>query len=126
MDGFMEVEEFLKAKMQYVSAKAAYEAIKERVLKENERLNELLESGVIKVDEWAEKTMEVEFNLGLDAALRSLIEAEDKLIDTGRRLMEMRITSEEAEKIRQVWECRFTTIREKVVNVLLRWDPSIE
>jgi hypothetical protein len=118
------VEEFLKAKTDYVSAKAAYEAVKERASKANKRLDELLEGGVITVDEWAEKTTDIEFDMGLDEAMQRLIKAEDKLIDAGRRLLETRITGEEAEKIREVWDCRFVTIREKVVDVLLRWDPS--
>jgi hypothetical protein len=118
------VEEFLKAKTDYVSAKAAYEAVKERASKANKRLDELLEGGVITVDEWAEKTTDIEFDMGLDEAMRKLIKAEDKLIDAGRRLLETRITGEEAEKIREVWNCRFVTVREKVVDVLLRWDPT--
>jgi DNA polymerase III delta prime subunit len=119
------VEEFLRAKMEYISAKAAYEAIRERASKMNGLLDELLEEGAMTVDEWAEKTVDIDFNLGLSAALQRLIRAEDKLIDAGRRLLETRITSEEAEKIREVWDCKFATIREKVVNVLLRWDPNI-
>jgi hypothetical protein len=87
-------------------------------------LDELMENGVITVDEWAEKTTDIEFDMGLDEALQRLIKAEDKLIDAGRRLLETRITGEEAEKIGEVWDCRFVTIREKVVDVLLRWDPS--
>jgi hypothetical protein len=118
------VEEFLKAKTDYVSAKAAYEAVKERASKANKRLDELLEGGVITVDEWAEKTTDIEFDMGPDEAMRKLIKAEDKLIDAGRRLLETRITGEEAEKIREVWNCRFVTVREKVVDVLLRWDPT--
>ena len=118
------VEEFLKAKTDYVSAKAAYEAVKERASKANKRLDELLEGGVMTVDEWAEKTTDIEFDMGLDEAMERLIRAEDKLIDAGRRLLETRITGEEAEKIREVWDCRFVTIREKVVDVLLRWDPT--
>jgi len=118
------VEEFLKAKTDYVSAKAAYEAVKETASKANKRLDELLENGVITVDEWAEKTTDIESDMGLDATLQRLIEAEDKLIDAGRRL-ETRISREEAENIKEVWDCRFVTVREKVVNVLLRWDPSV-
>jgi hypothetical protein len=119
-----EVEEFLKAKVEYASAKAAYEAIKEKVSKANERFDELLEDGAITVDEWAEKTTDIEFDLGLDTALQRLIKAEDKLIDVGRRLMEKRVTDEEAEKIKEVWDCRLISIRDKVVDVLLRWDPT--
>jgi hypothetical protein len=38
-----EVEEFLKTRTEYVSAKAAYEAVKEKASKANKRLDELME-----------------------------------------------------------------------------------
>jgi len=120
------VEEFLKAKKDYVSAKAAYEAVKERASRANRRLDELLEKGVITVDELAEKTTDIEFDMGLYEAMRKLVKAEDKLIDAGRRLLEARITGEEAERIREVWDCRFAAIREKVVDVLLRWVRALK
>lgn len=119
-----EAEEFAKAKEEYLEAKAAYEAVRERASKVNRRLDSLLEEGLITVDEWAEKTTDVEFQLGWDEAFHRLIEAERRLVDAGRRLMEKRLTAEEAEKIKAVWDCKFASIREKVVGVLLKWDPT--
>jgi len=118
-------EEFLEAKKRYLAARLSYETVKERASKANRHLDELLETGAITVDEWAERTTDVDFALGLDEALQRLIEAEDKLVDAGKRLMEARITSEEAEKIREVWDCKFAPIRERVVDALLRWGPSV-
>lgn len=118
------VEEFLKAKAAYIMAKAAYEDAKEKASKANRRLDELLDAGLITVDEWAERTTENDFKMGVDDALQRLIEAEDRLIEAGRRLLEERLTAEEAAKISEVWSCKFASIREKVVDVLLKWNPT--
>jgi hypothetical protein len=69
---------------------------------------------VTTVNEWAEKTTDIEFDMGLVEAKERLIKAEDKLINAGRRLSETRITSEEVEKIREVWDCRSVTIRKRL------------
>ena len=119
-----EVEEFAKAKEEYLEAKAAYEAVREKASRANRRLDSLLESGVITVDEWAEKTTDVEFQLGWDEAFQRLVEAEKRLVEAGRRLIERRLTAEEAEKVKAVWDCKFASIREKVVDLLLKWDPT--
>ncbi|MEM1798660.1 MAG: hypothetical protein QXX87_05505 [Candidatus Jordarchaeales archaeon] len=118
-------EEFLKAKAAYIVAKAAYEDAREKASKANRRLDELLDAGLITADEWAERTAENDCEMGVVEALQKLIEAENRLIEVGRRLLEERLTGEEAAEISEVWNCKLASVRKKVVDVLLRWDPSL-
>lgn len=119
-----DVKAFLRAKRNYLEAKAAFESVRERASNVNRRLDDLLEAGLITVDEWAERTTDVEFQLGWDEAFQRLVEAEEALVEAGKRLLEKRLAAEEAERIKAVWECKFASIREKVVDVLLKWDPT--
>ena len=112
--------EFLKAREEYLKVKEEYEIIRERARKATKPLDQLVLADRISVDEWAEKTVEIEFKLGLDDALKSLIDAKDRLIKAGRRYIETQITREEAEKIKEIWDCPLISIRDKIVDALLR------
>ena len=112
--------EFIKAREEYLKAREEYERIRERARRATNPLDQLVLAEKISVDEWAEKTVEIEFKLGLDDALKSLIDAKDRLIKAGRRYIETQITKEEAEKIKEIWDCPLISIRDKIVDALLR------
>ena len=116
------VEEFVKAREEYLKAKEEYERIREKARKATEPLDQLVLADKISVDEWAEKTVEIEFKLGLDDAHKRLIDAKDRLIEAGRKYIESQITKEQAEEIKEIWDCPLITIRDKIVDALLRLE----
>jgi L-lysine 2,3-aminomutase len=116
-------EEFENAKREYIRAKLLYEAKLKEVEEANKPLHQLLEQGKITEEEWAELTTENDFKLGLDKATQELIEAENKLIKIGKQVLEKHITPEQAERIKEVWNCKFTHIRQELIDVLLRYQP---
>jgi hypothetical protein len=61
----------------------------------------------------------------LDEASEELRKAEKRLIDLGRKILEQNLTVEQKRKVAIVWEyCyKYVTIREKVIDVLLRFEP---
>jgi L-lysine 2,3-aminomutase len=120
--GFMEAE-FENAKREYIKAKLIYEAKLKEVKEANKPIHQLLEQGKITEEEWAELTTENDFKLGLYKAMQELIEAEDKLIKIGKQVLEKHITPEQAEQIKQVWDCKFAHIKQKIIDVLLRIQP---
>jgi methionyl-tRNA formyltransferase len=90
----------------------------------NRIYDEKLDKGEISVDEWAEKTTDTEFEIGLDDTLEELRKAEDRLIDLGRKVLEQNLTEEQKRKVAVIWEyCKFSPIREKVIDALLRLQP---
>jgi hypothetical protein len=115
--------EFENAKREYIKAKLLYEAKLKEVKEANKPLHQLLEQGKITEEEWAELTTENDFKLGLDRASQELIEAENKLIKIGKQVLEKHITPEQAEQIKQVWNCKFAHIRQEIIDVLLKYQP---
>jgi len=114
------VGEFIKAREEYLRAREEYLRIRDRVREATEPLDQLVLAEKISVDEWAEKTVEIEFKLGLDDAHIRLMEAERKFIEAGRRYIESQITREQAELIKDIWNCPLITIKDKIVDALLR------
>jgi predicted nucleic acid-binding Zn-ribbon protein len=118
------LKEFEESKKEYLEKKLRYELLLKKASKINRVYDEKLERGEITVDEWAEKTTDTEFEIGLDEALEELRRAEDRLIDLGRKVLEQNLTEEQKREIAIVWEyCKFSPIREKVIDVLLRFEP---
>jgi hypothetical protein len=119
------LSEFEEAKKEYLEKKLWYEVLRKKVAEANKVYDEKLERGEISVDEWAEKTTDTDFKVGLDEASEELRKAEKRLIDLGRKILEQNLTVEQKRKVAIVWEyCyKYVTIREKVIDVLLRFEP---
>lgn len=113
---------FLEAKRNYLKLKAEYDKTFERVKEANREVNNLLEQGKISDVEWSERSVDNEFKLGLDDIHRRLFDAEKELIEAGKTLLEGRMTKEQAEQAKDVWKCKLFSIREKVIDVLLRME----
>lgn len=110
------------SKIKYLEAKRDYNKLREQVSEKTREIHNLLEKGEITEEEWAIKTTDIEFEMGLDDALQRLIEAERRFINAGRKLLENDLP-EIAKEIEKIWDCKFSTIREKVVNILLKFNP---
>jgi hypothetical protein len=123
MDGDQLKADFMKAREEYVIIKALYTVLRREVSERNRYWDELLEKGSISVEEWAEKTTDIEFDMGLDEVMEKLREAENRLLQAGKQLLETRISEEDRERIQAVWNCGYP-FREKVVDTLLKWDPE--
>jgi L-lysine 2,3-aminomutase len=115
--------EFENAKREYIKAKLLYEAKLKEVEEANKLIHQLLEQGKITEEEWEELTTENYFKLGVYKALQERIEAEDKLIKIGKQVLEKHLTPEQAEQIKEVWNCKFAHIRQGIIDVLLRYQP---
>lgn len=115
-------QDFENVKLEYLKVKAEYDAVFKKVLEANKSINDAFENGQLSADEWAWKTTDNEFRFGLDIVQEKLVKAENKLIAVGRAYLEQKLTSEQLEAIKVIWECKFPTIREKLVNLLLRVD----
>jgi len=100
----MSVEEFLRARREYLRAKAAYEAVEGRVSEKLRRLRELAEAEAITVDDWAKETGEIEVSSGLELARLRLREAEDGLMEAAIRLMESLLAADGGDIRRRVVE----------------------
>jgi hypothetical protein len=116
--------EFEEVKKDYFEKKLRYELLRKKASEINRIYDEKLDKGEISVDEWAEKTTDTEFEIGLDDTLEELRKAEDRLIDLGRKVLEQNLTEEQKRKVAVIWEyCKFSPIREKVIDALLRLQP---
>ena len=118
------VEDFNSARVTYLGAKQRYDDCYCKVLEANKEWNNLSERGLISDEEWAEKTTDTELNMGLDVLRRNLCKAEEKLIQAGRKALEAKMSKEQSKEISKVWSCKFVSVREAVVDVLLKWDAE--
>ncbi len=120
------LQRFEKVKAEYQRLKAEYKELLQKVIKANEKWEKLLEEGKITEEEWAEKTTETEFNMGLDDLTRKLWAVEDLLITLGREIIfnYMSLPTEKKQELETVFNCKFTTIKEKVADILLKLDTS--
>jgi len=121
-----EIKEFERVKKMYLAIKLMYEEACKRAREENRKWDELAEQGKITDEEWAEKTVDVDEKHGVLDLLTRLNEAEDCLIKVGSRLFERCLSEEQRKELKKVWDCKYATIREKVVDLLLRWFPEEE
>lgn len=117
-------QEFLKCKEEYIRARVLYESLRKLASNLHKPINDDLDSGRISEKEWAERTSEIDFDIGVDLAYDRLVVAENRLIECGRKLLETIMTHEESEKLKRLWECKYPSVRSKVVDLLIRWEPD--
>lgn len=113
---------FEDAKKEYLKTKTEYDELYAKLVEANKPIHNALEQGKISVDEWAWKTTDNEFELGFVDAQERLIKAGSRLIAAGRAYLEEKLTEEQKENIKVVWDCKFHSVREKLINLLLRLE----
>lgn len=110
------------AKKNYLLAKVACDLVKERLDRANAPIHKAYEEGKITEDRWAKIVTDNEFNLGYDRVRDYLRKAGDSLIEVAKEGLKLQSKPEQWAKLEPVFTCKFERIREKVLDLSLRWS----
>jgi len=117
--------DFREAKRAYREARRCYEEKRAEADRRCEGLHRAVEEGRITVDEWAEKCTDIDYEVGTPSAFREVVEAENRLLEVGRRLLKLLHPDEWNSDLDNLFKCTYPHIRRKVVKALLElpaWD----
>jgi len=68
--------------------------------------------------------MKAEEEIGTWEAFQKLQEAEEKLIEIAKPLLISKANPEQIKDIEKVFNCKWVSIREQVLDLILRWDAT--
>jgi len=116
-------EKLEELKKRYIAAKLEHEYRTKLFAKMIRPFDELLVAGKLSEAEYKKIFDELEDKIDTIGALDRLHKAMDALIEYAKpRLLAYVKTEADREALEKVFSCKFFDIREKVAEVLLRWD----
>jgi exonuclease VII small subunit len=120
----VELEELEEAKRDYVKAKLAYEDRLRRLRELSSRIHGLLRRGRISLEEAMDRWDKAEDAVDTWEAYQELKRARERLLSVAKPMLMRRAGRPELmEAIEDVFSCRFPDIKERVAELILRWDP---
>jgi hypothetical protein len=121
-----EIKTLEDLKKNYIRAKLVYEEKIKALSSVMEPYDKLYEEHKLTDDEMFEIELKVEEEIGIDEAFEELKKAEEELIDFAKPLLlRFAKTEEERKGLEMVFNCPYVTIREQVVDAILRWFPDL-
>lgn len=112
--------ELKTAQTEYLTAKAKKDFLQQQTDILNLPLYEMVDAGKISDEEWATKVTDNEYKTGLSQARDKLFDAENKLMTAAKAVVYKKATPKQWAEMKAVWECNWSSIREKVITLSLQ------
>jgi len=114
-------EGFERAKKEYFIAKVKVNILREELEKINKPVEEALEAGKITSEEWATIITDNEYETDYPELVEEEWKAKDRVIALAGEGMKQHMTPAQWEQVKPVYETKLYRIRDKVLDLSLRW-----
>jgi hypothetical protein len=119
-----ELEKLEEAKRRYIEARVIYEYKLTLLKAAMEPFNKLYDWGKISLNELLDFEEKAEDAVELDEAFKQLVSARDELINTAKPMLLKIAKPEDKEALEKVFAAKYSTIKEELADVILKWDAT--